>query len=264
MATPFDTAPQAEVKLATEPQLIRAIAPMLADRNWQAGPEAYVTRCATIKTTLHFAQTATDPSVQAQLDIVLDDPADVARSFAQLMGYLHASAVSDERDPRQFKALTAKGASALIDWLGQQPWAGSTSLVEEANVAKATAAAVEARTERVANGLPSAEVVPAGRYCIETVSADATNELAFYKVDRPTTGKWAGYVFVRHMIGGDERNVPFAQTKGILARIAEDAKGAAIRYGHEIGECGRCGTRLTNDESRAYGIGPDCRAKLGW
>jgi hypothetical protein len=33
---------------------------------------------------------------------------------------------------------------------------------------------------------------------------------------------------------------------------------AAIRYGHEIGVCSRCGRRLTNRISRELGIGPVC------
>lgn len=263
MATPFDR-PQTNVKLATVNQLTRAIGPMLEDRDWHTAAPAWASRCAAIKTTLHFAQTAADPSVQAQLDIVLSDPADVATSFAELMDHLYAAAVNDERDPSLFKPLTAEGASKLIDWLGSRQWAGSSSVVEEANVAKATAAAEAARASRNTNGFPSAEEVPAGRYAIDTLEG-AANELAFYKVDRPTTGRWAGYVFVNRMVGGNP-DVPVKgqAAKNILARIAEDAKGAAIRYGHEIGECGRCGIELTNDESRAYGIGPDCRKKLGW
>ena len=51
----------------------------------------------------------------------------------------------------------------------------------------------------------------------------------------------------------------------ILARIAAvGAEAASARYGHEIGECGICGRQLTNDESRARGIGPVCAAKAGW
>ena len=257
MATPFDTAPQAEVKLATEAQLTRAIGPMLDDRKWQDAPDAYAMRCAAIKTVLSLLTNGTKPTA---LGVPLTG--ELADDFAAVMAQCVTHAETGME--KVWKPLTREGASALIDWLGQQPWAGSTSLVEEANVAKATAAAAaEARSSRVANGLPSAEVVPAGRYAIDTLDG-AINETAFYKVDRPTEGKWAGYVFVRHIVGDDERNVAFAQAKGILARIAEDAKGAAIRYGHEIGECGRCGRQLTNDESRAYGIGPDCRAKLGW
>lgn len=259
MATPFSANvpqhPAPAVKLATEPQLLRAIQPMLADRKWQDAPEAYSARCAAIKTIIDLLTNGTQPTA---LGVPLTG--DIAADFATVM-----AACADNAEPGTaltWKPLTAKGASALIDWLGQQQWAGSVSVVEEANVAKAAAAASEARNTRT--GMPSADVVPAGRYAIDTQDG-ALNEIAFYKVDRPTTGRWAGYVFVKRMIGGNpDVAVKGAAAQTVLAAIAADAKGAAVRYGKEIGECGRCGIELTNDESRAYGIGPDCRKKLGW
>jgi hypothetical protein len=48
---------------------------------------------------------------------------------------------------------------------------------------------------------------------------------------------------------------------GILARIAVNPRAAMQRYGQEIGACGRCGLTLTNDTSRALGLGPECAAK---
>lgn len=112
--------------------------------------------------------------------------------------------------------------------------------------------------------LPGDDVVPAGRYAIETEDG-ATNALAFYKVDRPTEGKWAGRVFVKLMVSDDEQRLSYATQRAVLAKIAEvGAIQASARYGHEIGECGVCGRTLTNDESRARGIGPVCAAKQGW
>ncbi|AYD82043.1 hypothetical protein I5G60_gp48 [Mycobacterium phage Saguaro] len=112
--------------------------------------------------------------------------------------------------------------------------------------------------------IPAIEVVPAGRYAIETADG-AINALAFYKVDRPTEGRWAGRVFVKLIVGGEEQRMSWSATKSILAKIAEvGAEAASARYGHEIGECGICGRQLTNDESRERGIGPICAAKQGW
>jgi len=137
--------------------------------------------------------------------------------------------------------------SATIEWLKHS----SSPAVKAANSAPATA-------------LPSAEIVPAGRYAIETESG-AINELAFYKVDRPTEGRWAGKVFVKLMISDGEQRLSWATTKTVLAKIAEvGAAAASARYGHEIGECGVCGRTLTNDESRERGIGPVCAAKNSW
>lgn len=86
-------------------------------------------------------------------------------------------------------------------------------------------------------------VVPAGRYAVETGNG-ATNSLAFYKVDRPETGKWAGYVFVKLMISDDEQRLGKTAAAAVLAKIAEVGPEAAM--------------------ARARGIGPVCAAKAGW
>lgn len=132
------------------------------------------------------------------------------------------------------------------------------------NVFATIATAPRVTAEVTVPALPDAKTVPAGRYAVATESG-AINTLAFYRVDRPTEGKWAGKVFVKHLVGGDEQSMSFPATKAVLAKIvAVGAEAASAAYGHEIGKCGVCHIRLTNDESRARGIGPDCRARLGW
>lgn len=106
--------------------------------------------------------------------------------------------------------------------------------------------------------------VVSGRYAIPTQEG-ASNEIAFYKVDRVDEGKWAGWTFVRRLVGPEEQKVPQKQVMGILKRIAEFGVAEASKlYGKEIGHCGVCGLRLTNDESREAGIGPICASKMGW
>ncbi len=108
------------------------------------------------------------------------------------------------------------------------------------------------------------ETVVEGRYAIPTEEG-AINELAFYKVDRPTEGRWAGYVFVKRLVGPEEQRLSQKQSAAILAKIGEfGAEKASKLYGKEIGHCGVCGRRLTNDESREAGIGPICAQGLGW
>jgi hypothetical protein len=103
--------------------------------------------------------------------------------------------------------------------------------------------------------------VPAGRYALDTQEG-ATNATAFYRVDRPTKGKWEGYTFVKRLVSDNEERVPFAQTASILQRIIDaGTEEAGLRYGREIGKCCRCNRTLTNDESRQLGIGPECRNK---
>jgi Family of unknown function (DUF6011) len=109
---------------------------------------------------------------------------------------------------------------------------------------------------------PETEPTPAptvaeGHYAI---TSTGDNDLAFYRVEHGT-GQWAGRTFVRLVVGGhSDRNAPRDHVAGILARIAADPDAAA-RYGREIGRCWMCNRHLTDETSRALGIGPDCRAK---
>jgi hypothetical protein len=119
----------------------------------------------------------------------------------------------------------------------------------------------QSQLDRTVTSWPSArEAVEAGRYALEV---DGVTK--FYKVDKPTEGRWAGYTFVnvqasdelypvRNKIARDE----------ILNLIAANPKEAMLRYGKELGHCGHCGRTLTDETSRSLGIGPVCRGKLGW
>lgn len=114
-------------------------------------------------------------------------------------------------------------------------------------------------------GWPTAEELPAGYYAIDT-GEGARNELAFYEVNRPTKGRWEGYCFISQVIGGNpNQRLAIATQKGVAKKILEaGAEKAALRYGLEIGQCCRCNRTLTNDESRAKGIGPVCEGAGGW
>lgn len=213
---------------------------------------------------LNNQRTAVDPPTGAQLALIrrllgerdwqnADNPRYVKR--VEVIGAaLRQAWDGDLINDTLFKAgeppLPKQGASMMIDWLKTQP---AHKAVEREDTFGPSV-----------SDLPRADIVPAGRYAIDT-NDGAHNDIAFYRVDRPDEGRWAGYVFVKLLVGGDEQRVPFAMTRGVLLRIAEvGAEAASLRYGREIGECGVCGITLTNDESRARGIGPICAAKAGW
>jgi hypothetical protein len=105
--------------------------------------------------------------------------------------------------------------------------------------------------------------VPAGRYALPSTG---DNDLVFYKVDRPTEGKWAGFTFVRMIVGGDGSNdqrLNRAQSAPVLARIAEAGfEAAAALYGQHTRHCSRCQLVLTDVVSRVTGFGPTCARKL--
>lgn len=83
----------------------------------------------------------------------------------------------------------------------------------------------------------------------------------FFKIDAPDEGRWKGYVFVSRQASDDLYPIKHPSDKArIINRIIQDGwKECLLLYGREIGKCGHCGRTLTNDESRAYGIGPVCR-----
>lgn len=141
-------------------------------------------------------------------------------------------------DDAKVRNLTAAQASALIDTLLALP-----TVVVSDQIAKR-----------------EHHDVPAGRYAVDTEDG----HVAFFIVDRPTEGRWAGYTFVKLQVSDSESNVSRAAAKTILAKIAVDPAAASTRYGREIGRCGVCGRTLTNEASRAAGIGPVCAAASGW
>jgi hypothetical protein len=103
--------------------------------------------------------------------------------------------------------------------------------------------------------------VPAGHYA--TKSLTGNNDLDFWRVDRPEQGQWAGRTFVKRVIGG-KPNAPvrgrtmFAALEAIL-EAGVDVAGTL--YGTELGQCRKCNRHLTDETSRALGIGPDCRSQ---
>ncbi len=100
--------------------------------------------------------------------------------------------------------------------------------------------------------------VPEGHYA--TPSRTGANDLDFWRVDRPAEGRWAGRVFVKRVIGGRaDQAVRGAEAVAALQAITADhPHHAMVLYGQEIGRCGRCNRHLTDDASRARGLGPDC------
>jgi hypothetical protein len=101
--------------------------------------------------------------------------------------------------------------------------------------------------------------VPAGRYAVQM----ADDRLHFFVVDKPDTGRWSGYTFVKEQASDTLHPVKSPKRReGILQAIAKDPGEAMLRYGLELGKCGHCGRTLTNEESRAAGIGPICSGKM--
>jgi hypothetical protein len=143
---------------------------------------------------------------------------------------------------------TKAAASRLIDQLKQQPWKDRSGEAPSTTTPKVR--------------WPD---IPAGRYAAHTadLSGNHTNLTNFYKVDRPTEGAFAGRTFVKLLASDEEHPVRGEAAREVLEIIAKDVTGYLRLYGQLIGSCGHCGRTLTDDESRAYGVGPKCRSRLG-
>jgi hypothetical protein len=125
------------------------------------------------------------------------------------------------------------------------------------NEIRTTVQAAEAQLRAQEAGIPAQRVaeprpeVPSGRYAV----AGEDGHTKFYRVANKD-GHYTVYVFAstaQHRIQG------WSAAKAILRKIEADGPQAAmIRFGLEMGSCGKCGTKLTDPESIAAGIGPIC------
>lgn len=101
------------------------------------------------------------------------------------------------------------------------------------------------------------------RYAIEQDNTVEGTRFNFYQVDRPQHGKWEGYTFVKQFISDDLQRCSMSQCADVLEAIAADVEKASRDYGLQKKRCGKCHRKLTRDDSRRRGYGPDCAAMLG-
>lgn len=116
--------------------------------------------------------------------------------------------------------------------------------------------------------------VPASQYAIRSEGV-----WKFYRVTKPTTGRWAGRVFVDHLVGspGAFRKYPVKgqAASRVLTAIAQatyadgdrDLTGpeaAAVAFSREHGVCAACSSPLTDPDSIELGLGPVCAGRFEW
>lgn len=116
------------------------------------------------------------------------------------------------------------------------------------------------KTRRVGRVVTPNGGVLAGHYAIDTTNLSVfVNQVSFFHVWVGDRGGWK--VFME--VSDDQVELQSWDTKrAVIGRIAEDPTAASALWGLEHSRCGVCGRRLTNDESRALGIGPVCRTRL--
>jgi hypothetical protein len=93
--------------------------------------------------------------------------------------------------------------------------------------------------------------------------ANGADAVKFYRVRTGNKkGKWANHLFVDAQASDDFYPVRAKDTlTAVLEGILADPEGAALLYATQLGRCSRCNRTLTDETSRAYGIGPECRKK---
>lgn len=95
--------------------------------------------------------------------------------------------------------------------------------------------------------------IPDGYYAVSNNDGDTS----FYRVRRHQ-----GRLFIDLQVSDAFTRIPWATRKAALDKIRTDTPIAAgERYARELGRCYRCGRTLTDEVSRAMGIGPTCRNK---
>lgn len=106
--------------------------------------------------------------------------------------------------------------------------------------------------------------VPAGHYAVPVTDiTDDGHEFKFYRVDKPTKGKWQGWTFVKQQSGDNHLRLKGDEATNALEAIATIGYLNAMQlYGSVIGKCAVCNRALTDDVSRERGVGPDCWDKI--
>lgn len=101
--------------------------------------------------------------------------------------------------------------------------------------------------------------IPSGYYAIHDDSDERDDVIKFYRIKHRQ-----GSLYVDAMASDERHPVRvWATRKVILDTIREMGWAASTAlYGSKIGKCGRCHRTLTDADSRARGIGPDCWGKM--
>lgn len=117
-----------------------------------------------------------------------------------------------------------------------------------------------------------------GRYALR---ADESHPYMFFRVSCPTSGRREGVFKIQTQHGENLRDrieylpsgkitkydpskIDGVSLQDWITMLLPVQADAAIDYGRELGRCCRCGTELTDDESRHYGIGPECTKHWPW
>ena len=92
-------------------------------------------------------------------------------------------------------------------------------------------------------------------------AVDIEGTTRFYKI-KPARKSGLYYIDVQASDEFHQVRNPTTKAQIIKAIVDQGPDACMGRYGQLIGSCGRCGITLTDETSRARGIGPDCWEKM--
>lgn len=116
-------------------------------------------------------------------------------------------------------------------------------------------------------------MVEPGRYAVR---ADSAHPYTFVRISIGKTAKYKDAIKVQTQHSerlSDPKMVVWPSGKvslydvtieDPLLLVIADRQGAARAYARELGRCARCGVELTDEQSRRYGIGPECIKHWPW
>jgi hypothetical protein len=217
------------------------------ERNYRKNPHT-----ARVLRTFHDANGANNGRVAEEIDLLGEVPVEAP--------------VADHRSPRQAELmdsliaqiteLDAELGARTAEWTAKATAAGYWTPGREGTASAWITKMIDkvAELKAAAKAAPTTEPVAQvedGRYAVEEDGV-----LRFFKVKN---GRRPGFVFLDIQASDEWHKISnVARIRRVVALIAQDPKAAMVRYGHELGECGRCGRTLTDEASRAAGIGPIC------
>jgi hypothetical protein len=88
--------------------------------------------------------------------------------------------------------------------------------------------------------------------------------VGFYRFKTSKDGRWAGRQWVDRFHSSLEGRITAVERDAVRAAVEADPVLAGAAFAQDMGCCYNCGRALTDETSRAYGIGPVCAGAGTW
>jgi hypothetical protein len=182
---------------------------------------------------------------------------------------------------KQRSFLLKLSAAKIADWDGSAEQVAVIDRLSKSEASRAISRLLDAPDQPAKSSanpaLSNFPDIPAGAYALEESWSTDTNgdgadegiAVQFYKVDRPTEGRWAGRTFVKALFGAPrnwrEEKLNFSVQLAVANKINKiGAEECARLFGQKSECCGSCYSPLSKQQSRAAGYGETCAGNNGF